>query len=244
MKTKPLRLFRNFRDLEYVEGSSVHTSPIESLRKHSGRIETCDEVVIHHFQYLKGGAHFLSRKQQLRLKGEIKHARQFPHEPYTYLNIAKTLFAERRDEEAVTYLSQALKLDRSFFEAHQLWGMIELQNGRFGSAEKHLRRATRVNANSADAWALLGIVLGESGKLRGGIRALNEAVRLHPHHVVARNSLGVLYEDLGMYEKARNHYEAAVKLHPGLRTARTNLARLRRTGERGSTARSRHRGPR
>lgn len=241
MKTQPLRLFRNLQGLEYVEGSSVHTSPIASLRKHPGRIENRDDVVIHHFQYLKGGGPFLSRKQRLRLKGEIEHSRQFPLEPSTYLNIAKTLFAAERDGEAVKYLSRAVELDGAFHDAHQLWGMIELENGRLESAEEHLTRAVRIDANSADAWALLGIVLVEGGRLREGLRALNRAIRLRPGHLLARNSLGVVYQEMGMYEEARKEYEAAVGLHPGFQTARANLARLIRAGRKRVSSRARGR---
>ena len=238
MKTQPLRLFRNLQGLEYVEGTSVHTSAIASLREHPGRIENRDDVVIHHFQYLKGGDRFLSRKQRLRLRGELMHARRFPQEPYTYLNIAKTLFAGNRDEAAVKYLTRAIELDDSFHDAFQLWGMIELENGRLEAAEKHLKRATRINAESADAWALLGVVLVEAGRPREAMRALNKAIRLRPRHLLARNSLGVLHEDMGRYEKARKEYEAAIKLHPGFAPARANLARLIKAREKHGRARA------
>lgn len=226
MKTQPLRLFRNFEDVAYTEGTLAHTNPAESLKKHAGRIATRDDIVIHHFQYLKGGGRFISGKQRLRLEGEMAYVRQFPQELYPHLNIAKTLFVEKRDDEAIEYLSRAVKLDASFHDAYQLWGMIELENGRLASAEERLRQAVRINPKSADAWALLGIVLVEGGRLREGERALRKALRLHPNHLLAHNSLGVLYEDRGMPGEARNAYQAALKLHPRFKPARANLARL------------------
>jgi glycosyltransferase involved in cell wall biosynthesis len=236
MKTQPLRLFRNFRDVRYAEGSSVHTSPISSLREHRGRVEDRDDVVIHHFQYLKGGDNFLSRKQRLRLEGEIGHLEQFPGDAHTHLNVAKTLFAEKRDGEAVEYLSRAVELDASFHEAYQLWGMIELENGRMESAGKRLRQAIRINPASADAWALLGVALVESGRFREAMRALKKATGLRPDHLLAHNSLGVLYEELGMYGEAREQYRAALRLHPKFGPARQNLDRLTKArGKRSGT---------
>jgi glycosyltransferase involved in cell wall biosynthesis len=226
VKTQPLRLFRNFPGLAYVEGSSVHTSPMASLRKHSGQIKSRDDVVIHHFQHLKGGGQFLSGKQQLRLKGEVLHSQQFPDEPHTYLNIAKTLFATKRDKEAIKYLSKAIKLDDTFHDAYQLWAMIDLENGRLPSAEERLKRAIQIDQNSADAWALLGVVLAEGGRPHEGIHALRNAVQLRPGHLIAHNSLGVVYEDLGMDKEARREYRAAIKLHPRFGPARVKLARL------------------
>jgi O-antigen biosynthesis protein len=229
MKTRALRLFRNFQDLEYIESSSAHTTLVAPLRKHSGRIENRDDVAIHHFQYLKGGSRFLSGKQLPRLEDEILHAKRYPQEPYPYLNIAKTLFAEKRDAEAVSYLSRAVKLDPSFYEAYQLRGMIEFENGRLSSAEEHLKRAIRIDPHAADAWALLGMVLVEQERPNAATHALKKALHLRPQHLLAHNSLGVLYEDMGMYREARKEYQAAIKLHPRFKPARANLARLMRT---------------
>lgn len=226
MRTRPLRLFRNFEDVAYVEGTLAHTTPAESLKRHAGRIETRDDVVIHHFQYLKGGGRFIAGKQLLRLEGEMKYLKRFPREPYPYLNVAKTLFALRRDDEAVKYLSRAVKLDASFHDAYQLLGMIEIENGMLASAEKHLRQAIGINPKSADAWALLGIALVEEGRSREGERALQKALRLHPNHLLAHNSLGVLYEDEGRLAEARKAYQTALKLHPRFKPAKANLARL------------------
>ncbi len=226
MKTQPLRLFRNFPDLTYIEGSSAHSSAIASLRRHAGRIEDRDDVVIHHFQYRKGGDPFLSSKQQLRLNGEILHLEEFPHDTHAYLNIAKTLFAEKQDKEAVKYLSRAIQLDASFHEAYQLWGMIDLENEMLSSAEQHLKHAIQVSPESADAQALLGIVFVEQGRVGEGMDALKRAIHLRPLHLIAHNSLGVLYEDLAMYKQARKQYKIALKLHPGFTPAKANIARL------------------
>jgi glycosyltransferase involved in cell wall biosynthesis len=228
MRTQPLRLFRNFEDIAYVEGTLAHTSPLGSLKRHAGRIETRGDVAIHHFQYLKGGGRFIAGKQRLRLEGEMAYIGRFPREPYPYLNVAKTLFGVKRDDEAVKYISRAVKLDPAFHDAYQLWGMIELENGRLASAEKRLRQAIGIDPKSADAWALLGVALVEDGRLGEGKRALQKALRLRPTHLLAHNSLGVLYEDQGMRAEAREAYQTALKLHPRFKPARANLARLLR----------------
>jgi glycosyltransferase involved in cell wall biosynthesis len=239
MKTQPLRLFRNFSDIQYGVSGSDHASPISALRQHSGRIEKRDDVVIHHFQYLKGGARFISIKQRFWLKGEMLQIKEAPHEPYPYLNVAKTLFAEKRDREAVKYLSEALILHDTFHEAYQLWGMIDFENGRLKAASKRLKKAIQIDANSADAWAILGMVLVEDGKPHQGMRALNTAIQLRPHHLLAHNSLGVLYEDLGMFKEARKQYQTAIKLNPRFLSAKANLARLTNAGEKRKNSRVR-----
>lgn len=228
VKTQPLRLFRRLPRVRYSTRASSHTSPIDSLSKHAGRIEDREDVAIHHFQHLKGGGRFISHKQRLRLGDEILHVKKHPRDPYHYLNVAKTLFAERRDAEAADYLARAVKLDDSFHDAYQLWGMLELENGKLDEAERHLREALRVDPKSADAWAILGMVLAEAGRPADGARALRRALRIRPRHLLAHNSLGVALEDLGRYQEARREYQAALELHPRFGPARANLARLAR----------------
>jgi glycosyltransferase involved in cell wall biosynthesis len=227
-KTQPLRLFRNFSDVRYVEGTSVHTNPLALLMKHAGRIENRDDVVIHHFQSLKGGELFLSGKQGQRLKGELRHSKLFPSDPQTYLNIAKTLFAQGKDDESLKYLARAVNLNRDFHDAYQLGGMIELENGRLPAAAQHLKQAIRVRPTSADAWAILGIVLIEAGKHEQAIDALMKAIKFHPDHLLAHNSLGLAYEELGDYRKARVQYRRALRLNPVFSPATESLARLAR----------------
>ncbi len=233
-KTQPLRLFRNFPDLQYLEGTSVHTNPLVSLTRHAGKIESSDDVVIHHFQYLKGGERFLSGKQGHRLAGELRHSKLFPRDSQTYLNIAKTLFSQGRDAEAVRYLSRCVKLDREFHDAYQLWGMVELENGRLSAAEQRLQRAIEIRPDSADAWAILGIVRLEAGKHDQAIAALMKAIKIHPNHLLAHNGLGLAYEELGNQREARAQFKRAIKLNPSFAAAKNNLDRLgrKRTGKR------------
>jgi glycosyltransferase involved in cell wall biosynthesis len=227
-KTQPLRLFRNFPKLKYVEGTSVHTTPMASLLRHPGRVEKRDDVVIHHFQYLKGGGSFLAAKQKLRLDGEMQHAKKFPRDPQTYLNIARTLFAANRDQQAVRHLLKAIKLDRNFHDALQLLGMIHFERADWSNAEKYLRRAIQIDPQSADAWAILGMVFVDSAQLDQAFAALEQAIKLRPNHLLAHNSLGVLYEDLGQHQKARRQYLRALELHSKFSPAKVNLARLSR----------------
>lgn len=236
MRTYRIRLFRKLPGVAFNERDSAHASPIESLRKLEGKIEDRDDVVIHHFQYLKGKNLFIASKQDLRLANEIQHVKKYPREHYPYLNVAKTLFATNKDDEAIKYLAKVVKLNPAFYEAYQLWGMIELENGRLASAEEKLRKAIEINPKSADVWAILGMSLIENEKHIEGIKALKKALRIHPTHLLAHNSLGIAFEETGNYEKAQEEYKIALRLHPHFKPAKANLARLNRIIERQSNS--------
>jgi glycosyltransferase involved in cell wall biosynthesis len=228
MQTSALRLFRNLPGVRYQDGPTPHTTPLESLQRLKGRIEDREDVTIHHFQHLKGGARFVAGKQRGRLEGELAHLKRFPQHRHPYLNAARTLFAEGRDAEALRHLKRALKIDVAFHDAWQLHGMIDFENGRYASAARALRRATEIDPDSPDAWALLGMVLADAGDPDAALAALQTALGLHPGHLLANNSLGVLYEDLGHQPLALRQFRKAVRLHPGFRPAAANLRRLER----------------
>jgi len=228
MQTRALRLFRNLPSVRYHDGPSPHPTPLQSLQRHKGVIEDNDDVVIHHYQHLKGGARFVAGKQRDRLKGELAHLKRFPRQTYPYLNVARTLFAEGHDAAALRHLKRALKMDAAFHDAWQLHGMIDFENGRYASAARALQRATAINPASSDAWALLGVVLVDAGDRIAALDALQTAIRIHPGHLLAHNSLGVLYEDLGRRHLALRQFRKAVRLHPGFRPAAENLRRLER----------------
>jgi glycosyltransferase involved in cell wall biosynthesis len=233
MRTKVLRLFRKLPGLHYETVSdSAHTSALPSLKQHAGRIETREDVIIHHFQCLKGDGRFLASKQRRRLQAELDLVRRRPRETYPYLNAARTLFAQQRDDEAVRYLSRALRVDPHFHDAHQLLGMIHLENGRLTAAERHLVRATEIDPRSADAWALLGMVYVEASRQAEARAAFHQAIELHPGHLLAHNSLGVLHEDEGSLRQAERQYRTALRLHPRFRPALGNLARVQRARDR------------
>lgn len=241
MKQYVLRLFRNFRDVEYSEDPTTHASLMPSLSKHRGAIEDTDRVVLHHFQLLNGGTGRHRAKQRARLVYELEHLERFPRDLDARLNAAKTLFGERRDAEAVRLLDGALRIEPSFHEASRLRAMIDFANGELHGAERRLRRILRKipagDESAADLWTLLGMTLVELGRRDDALHALSEALALQPRHLMAINSLGVLFEDLDDFAAARRQYKAAVRIHPQFIPAIRNLDRVsarlrRRRGER------------
>jgi tetratricopeptide (TPR) repeat protein len=232
MRTDALRLFRNFQDVRYPDVASTHATPMTSLRTRAGTIDDRHDVVIHHYQHLKGGARFIAMKQRRRLPLELRQVRQAPSDRDALLNSAKTLFAEGADAEAARMLRRALRIDPRFHDACQLMAMIDFERGRLASAEAHARKAIAIDASSSDAWCVLGMSLAEHGRALEARDALLEAQRLHPGHLFAHNSLGVVYEDLGELAAAGRQYRAALRLHRRFAPARTNLARVSRTAAR------------
>jgi tetratricopeptide (TPR) repeat protein len=234
MKTQALRLFRNQPGVAYPMGPGAHPTVAESIERAGGRIGDRDDIVIHHFQCLKGGPGFLARKQRDRLPSEIRQIRVGTHDPSTILNAAKTLFSEGRDRHARALLAQLTRRHPTFADGYQLRAMIAFETGHFRSAEHAVRRALSITPRSADAWCLLGMILVEAGRPGPAIDSLRRAIRHHAGHLLAHNSLGVAYADLGRERDARRAFSAALRLHRRFQPAIDNLASLSTPGRTGS----------
>lgn len=225
LQYKILRLFQNREGVHYEEGNWPHVTPLESLRKLKGRIGESD-LVVHHFQYLKGGDKFILGKQHGRyLRGEMRRLKTRPN-PKSYLDIGKTLFVQNRDREAVWNLRKAVQLDPKYPQAYFVLGMVYKEMGKAKQAVRNLRRALRLHPRYADAWAVLGMVHDISGRRKEAEKALKKALAIHPPHLLARNALGVLYYNYESPLQAEKEFKRSLQIHLEHPDASFNLALL------------------
>ena len=221
-----VRLFRRAPGVRYEEGFSVHTNPVDALRRLGGAIRDAD-VVVHHFQILKGGEPFVRAKQAARLSGELRHLEGAPDHFLANLNVGRTLFALGRDEEALGYLDRALAVDPKAEQVYLVRGLVRFERRELDRAVRDLEEAVTVRPVFADAWAVLGMAYHGLGRVAEAERALRIALGQRPHHPLAVNSLGVLYMDLGRFDEAEEQFARALRLLPDHPAAGANLADLR-----------------
>jgi glycosyltransferase involved in cell wall biosynthesis len=219
--TEYVRLFQRERGVSYDERYPAHADFLESLKRFKRKIRSC-EVVIHHYQYLKGEA-FVLKKQKERLKNMIKCLKNLPNDPWIYLNIGITLFSLKKDNEAIIYLKKATEIDPGFEMACFVLGMVYKEKADYEKAVLHLKKAISIKPQYADAWAVLGMVYDVQDKPAEAERALKKAIKIHPSHPLAHNSLGIVYQGQERFIKARREYEKAIQIHPQHPDAHHNL---------------------
>ena len=220
-----VRLFKRLAGVCYEEGFSIHTNPLESLKKLSGKILEAD-VIIHHFQFLKGGDAFIVAKQEQRLKDEIRHTEDYPHSFLAHLNVGRTLFSLGKDKEALRYLNRAIHLQGESEQAYFARGVLLYETMRFKRAARDLETAVALKADFADAWTVLGMAYHALGRLPAAERSLAAALRYRPQHPLALNSLGVLNMDLKRVKEAELNFRKALQVLPGHPIANVNLITL------------------
>lgn len=224
--SKQLRLFRRLPGVCYSNDNwSSHISPFDSLKKLGGKIRTAD-VVIHHFQSLKGKNAFILKKQKERLESEKKQIKFTPTEPRHYLNVGKTLFSLGKEAQAIQYFKRALKLNSRNDEPYFLLGLVYQEMGKYEFAIRNLKKAISIRPKSSDAWTLLGMVYDVNSEHKKAEQTLKRALLLHPSHLLAHNAIGVVYQNQGRFEEAGREFKKALQLHPEFSDALFNLNAL------------------
>ena len=219
-----VRLFRNAPSVRY-EGESSHTNPVRALRALGGAIVSSG-IVIHHYQWLKGGDGFIAAKQRDRLEAERRAADTHPDDCRANMNVGRTLFALGRDEEALTYLTRAVDADPTSRDARVVRGLAYSESDRPERALVDLTTALELDPDFAEAWVVLGIAYDAMGRTADAEHALRRALELRPDHPLASNSLGVVLLDAGRTEEAERCFRRALQILPDHATASVNLASL------------------
>ena len=88
------------------------------------------------------------------------------------------------------------------FDALHLLGLLKLQAGKAGEAQRLITSALRINPNSPDALANLGLVLGALRRPADALASFDRALAFDPNHFEALANRGHVLVDLGRNEEA------------------------------------------
>jgi tetratricopeptide (TPR) repeat protein/serine/threonine protein kinase len=143
----------------------------------------------------------------------------------TLTSLAVVLGDMRRQDVAVTVLSQARRQNPSDFWVH--FALAHALNWKrppdLVQAVGSYRAAVGLRPRTAAAWINLGLTLGDLGQLTEAVDCLNQAIALDPKLVKARNSLGrVLVRDKQV-DAGIAEIRKAIDLNPKLPDSHANL---------------------
>jgi tetratricopeptide (TPR) repeat protein len=111
-------------------------------------------------------------------------------------------------------LTQALQVDDTDMQAHNLLGFVLGQQGDMASALVHLERAVALRPDFAEAHYNLGVALWYSGSKNRAVSELRESVRLDPAAGASYAFLGTSLRETGELEEAQRNLQCAVALLP------------------------------
>ncbi|HEY7329939.1 MAG TPA: tetratricopeptide repeat protein [Gemmataceae bacterium] len=138
--------------------------------------------------------------------------------------------ALRQDREALTTLSEALRLDPDLPSAWSVRGAVRRRLGDRAGSLEDFQEAVRRNPRDASAWFQCGELHAEQGEYPQAIDAFTSVLRLEPNNLPAYRQRGLCYSRNDEVGKALADQTKAIELAPGDPWAyydRANLHRLR-----------------
>jgi tetratricopeptide (TPR) repeat protein len=138
--------------------------------------------------------------------------------------------ALRQDREALTTLSEALRLDPNLRGAWKARGEVRRRMGDPAGALEDFHEAIRRNPLDASAWYQCGELHAQRGEHRQAIDAFTAVLRLEPNNLPAYRQRGLCYSQNDEVDKALADQTKAIELAPNDPWPyyhRANLHRLR-----------------
>ena len=177
--------------------------------------------------------------QALQLHRAKKHAEarvlyeqvlgRFPNHFDALHLLGMLCFEQGQHEEALRYLSHALRQNASQAFLHNHYGIVLKATGNIGQAQAAFQEACRIEPNYADAHSNLGNIYKLLGQKTLAEERYQTAARLRPEHADVHFNLGNLCLEQGRYGEAEGHYQKAVELKPAHPGAFNNLGNVQRS---------------
>ena len=137
--------------------------------------------------------------------------------------LGKALVMLGKLSEAITPLSQALKLSPLDADTHNDLGHILFNLQRNEEAEASYRRALKHNPKFAEAHSNLAILLVNQGRLTEAESHYKKSLSINPNLAETHNNLGSLHRDIGQLNAAAACFQQALSLAPNYFEAWFNL---------------------
>jgi protein O-mannosyl-transferase len=140
-----------------------------------------------------------------------------------YANLGNVRIAQGRYNEAITQLSEAVRLNPNDADAHADLGYALQQLGDRAQAMVQFRTAIRLQPDHPRAHYNLSVLLDELGNSDEALLELQTVRRLLPDRPEIPYKLGILLSNRGRYEQACANFAEALRLKPDFEQARQFL---------------------
>jgi tetratricopeptide (TPR) repeat protein len=145
-----------------------------------------------------------------------------PQQAAAALQQAVALHRQGQLAAAEKNYARILKSYPAQFDALHLLGLLKLQSGKAGEAQRLITSALGVNPSAPDALANLGLVLTALKRPTDALASFDQALRADPDHFEALANRGNLLLDLGRAQEALACFDKVLAREPRHLPARVN----------------------
>jgi len=124
----------------------------------------------------------------------FKHAirvtdKKYPNLALIHNNLGIALFADGKNEEAISHFKMAIKLKPNHTNAHYNLGNALFSMNETEEAISHYKMAIKLKPNYTNAHYNLGYALLQKGEMKEAVHHFRETLKLRPDFAAARNHL-------------------------------------------------------
>ncbi len=181
-------------------------------------------------RYLRGMVYL---KKQMRKEAresfeQTLHTRpRYPDTwPGAWNNLGMLEAQEGRNEEAISALKEAIRLNPSYTIALENLGNVYRQQHRWAEGQSTLEQALKTDPDDAGVNYSLGMIFAQQDNTQHAEPYFDAALRLRPDYPEALNNLGILYLRTKRIDSAVKAFETCIRVAPAFDQAYINLAKV------------------
>ncbi len=141
-------------------------------------------------------------------------------------NLALSLKAQGKIDEAQSALTAAIQLDSQYVKAHYNLGLIYLEQDEPQEALNSFKTVTELAKDHEQAWYNIGYIHSQRGAVLASITAYEKTLEINPTYAKCRLNLAVQYKKDGQLDKAEKQYNLVLSINPSYASAWYNLGLL------------------
>jgi len=158
----------------------------------------------------------------------FKHAirvtdKKYPGFSVVHNNLGIALFADGKNEEAISHYKMAIKLYPTHAKAYYNLGIALFAEKKNEEAISNYKMAIKLYPTHTKAHYNLGIALFADRKNEEAISHYKMAIKLNPNYTNAHYNLGIVLVQKGEMKEAVHHFRETVRLRPDFVAARNHL---------------------
>jgi arylsulfatase A-like enzyme/Flp pilus assembly protein TadD len=157
---------------------------------------------------------------------DLRFLKTFPGDAALLEELGYIRLLQRRPEEALTALRQAIAIDPAASQSFNLAGEALIMKKDYAAAEAMLRQGIRENARAKNTHYLLAQVMEALNRLEAAIGLYRQELEINPGKFEAAVNLANLLKQGGNPIEAARYYQMAIDANAELKMPRFHLAEI------------------
>lgn len=153
-------------------------------------------------------------------------AQKIPPDPKSYYNLGLAYSRMNRQEQAVSALEKASKLNPRDENVRYFLGMAHFRQKNYSAAITAFNDTVRLNPLHIQAYYHMGLIYQAQGCLKEAAVCLEQAGHVQPDNTEIAFKLGEMYALLGQREQALKLFERVVNKNPGHESAHFEMGKI------------------